>query len=79
MNTQLLKLSLLNGSVSQKEAELLLLSVKLLLAIGSRLDNEEQETLSKYLQVLPEFFSTDDGAEVAKLIVSYLKEKPAKE
>lgn len=78
MDPQLLKLSLLRSSASIQEAELILLGVKLLYSIGSRLSVEDQEDFVKYLQTLPDFFLTDDGAEVSRLILSYIKEKPAK-
>lgn len=80
MDVQRLETGLLNGSVSQKEAELLNLSVNLLQSIGSGLDQSQQEWLITNIEGLPEFFNTKHGAIMASVLVTcyrqYITEKP---
>lgn len=74
MNIQRLRLGLLNGSVSQQEAELLALSVTLLETIYSQTPKQDSEWLANNIKGLPQYLSTKDGGINVSLLVDCYRE-----
>lgn len=74
MNVQRLRLGLLNGSVSQKEAELLHLAVTILQTIYTQIPSESNEWFANNIKGLPQYLSTKDGGTNVSLLVDCYRE-----
>ncbi len=63
---------LLAANVSNKEAELVKLSIELMYSFGSSLSIEDQEWLSSNLMTLPTYLGSKEGGKmITALLVAY--------